>query len=458
MKTRIVTTAPETSEPRRLILFFAGWGMDSRPFTHLGREGYDTAVVWDYSDPEPIPAELLAPYGEICVVAWSFGVPYAARFIAASRDRQPITRCIAVNGTLSPVDDLRGIPADLFHATLRGLTPRSVEKFNRRMTGGGAASALFTSSAPERSIESLAAELERVEADGEAPDPGFDSVYISGADRIIPPDNQHRAWHGRAPIKELGPDSPHMPDFNRILATEMADKRLISISFGRVGSTYEAEAAIQQEAAATLSRLWAEHATPLPDGDLVEFGVGTGMLTRHLRSSGRTIRLYDLAPLSPEVVSADAETMIASMIADGPTAGILSASTIQWFNSPARFLRRALLALPSGAWLGISNFGPTTYRELAPFQQSRPAYMDGDALRDVALKLVAEGVASPDFIAIDGPERVVGFATVRELIAHIRRSGVNATRLPGASAARALLAVAPNTLTYAPSYLLIRKK
>ncbi|MDE6192119.1 MAG: DUF452 family protein, partial [Muribaculum sp.] len=34
----------------KLILIFAGWGMDSNPFREIRLDGYDIAVVWDYRD------------------------------------------------------------------------------------------------------------------------------------------------------------------------------------------------------------------------------------------------------------------------------------------------------------------------------------------------------------------------------------------------------------------------
>ena len=57
----------------RLILVFAGWAMDSRPFAGLQRPGYDIAVLWDYSSLN-IDWSFVGPYSEICVVAWSLGV------------------------------------------------------------------------------------------------------------------------------------------------------------------------------------------------------------------------------------------------------------------------------------------------------------------------------------------------------------------------------------------------
>ncbi|MBD5346718.1 MAG: DUF452 family protein [Bacteroides sp.] len=455
MKTQTVTRLSHRSEPR-LILFFAGWGMDARPFATLGREGYDTAVVWDYADPTPIPADFLDAYREICVVGWSFGVPYAARFIAAEEKRRPITRCVAVNGTLNPVDDSHGIPRAIFEGTLNGLTERTLDKFNRRMAGSAEAAKAFAATAPRRSIADLTEELKRVDADGEAPRVAFDSVYISGADRIIPPRNQRNAWEGLAPITDLGPEGPHLPDFAFILSRETADKSRIGSSFESAGATYDSEAAIQHEVAQHLAELW-HSGTPLPHGDIIEFGTGTGQLTRIL-AADRPMRLYDIAPVSAAVKRADAEIMIGQMIAERPTAGVIAASTIQWFNSPRRFIGRALRAMPPGSRLALSTFGPDTYRELAPFQQSRPAYMSADELREIASALAAEGVAEPDFTVEAGPVRVMEFGTTRRLAEHIRLSGVNATRLNGTAAARALLAAAPTKLTYAPVYIMLRRR
>lgn len=455
MKATVVTRLSLPSEPR-LILFFAGWGMDATPFATLGREGYDTAVVWDYADPAPLPRVLTDRYMEICVVGWSFGVPYAARFIAGEGRRLPVTRCVAVNGTLRPVDDTLGIPRAIFEGTLAGLDERSLAKFYRRMAGSGAAYARFASSLPRRDIEGLAAELRRVETDGPAPDPGFDRVYISGADRIIPPANQRHAWERLgADIVSLGPDAPHMPSFESILRREIADKRVIGDAFAVSASTYESEASIQREMARRLADLWLEAGAPA--GPVVELGAGTGMLTRMI-APGSTVRSYDIAPVAPGVERADGEVEIDRIVAEVAPAGVISASTIQWFNSPERFLRRALSALAPGSLLGVATFGPDTYRELAPFQLARPAYTSGARLAAIASRLVDEGIARPGFTAEDGCRRVLTFPSTRALMDHIRRSGVNAPRVAGPGAARALLAAAPVTLTYHPAYLIVRRR
>lgn len=445
----------ESASPR-LILFFAGWGMDSHPFAGLGRDGYDTAVVWDYADPQPLPLDRLAAYREICVMAWSFGVPYAARFIASHAATLPITRCVAINGTLHPVDDTRGIPEAIFRGTLDNLDHRNLTKFQRRMTGGGDAYARFEAMLPQRTIDSLTEELRRVLYDGAAPDVRFDTVYISGADRIIPPINQRKAWEGHENIIEIGDDAPHMPDFGRIMEHEFADKHRISQSFGDAAATYDEEAEVQREAAAHLAEIWRGIAPK--SARAIEFGTGTGLLSQLIANP---LTRYDIAPLFDDVRRSDAEVDIADMISadsqSGPLAGVIAASTIQWFNSPRRFIARALRAMPSGSVLALSSFGPDTYRELKPFQRRRPTYLSVTELLKTAQGLVDQGLAHNNFIIGEMEPRIIDFGSTRALTAHIRRSGVNATQTPDLTAARALMASGLTTLTYTPVFIALTR-
>ncbi|MDE5744352.1 MAG: DUF452 family protein, partial [Paramuribaculum sp.] len=141
----------------RLIIFFAGWGMDDTPFRNMKFPGYDVAVVWNYSTPG-FAADFWHDYSEICILAWSYGVYYAGRFIE-NHPELPITARIAINGTLYPVDNEKGIPVQIFNATLNALSEPSVKKFYRRMCGSSALYECFMNNLPERSVESLAAEL-----------------------------------------------------------------------------------------------------------------------------------------------------------------------------------------------------------------------------------------------------------------------------------------------------------
>jgi len=47
-----------------------------------------------------------------------------------------ITKSIAINGTLNPIDDSEGIPEQIFLKTLNGWNEQNRIKFNRRIFGG----------------------------------------------------------------------------------------------------------------------------------------------------------------------------------------------------------------------------------------------------------------------------------------------------------------------------------
>jgi len=106
---------------KRLIVIFAGWGMDQRPFLGLERPGYDIMAVWDYRtlDFDPSWTE---GYEEVCVLAWSMGVQAAQLCHNAIAGK--VTARIAVGGTQRPVDDECGIPHEIFSRTLDGLDER----------------------------------------------------------------------------------------------------------------------------------------------------------------------------------------------------------------------------------------------------------------------------------------------------------------------------------------------
>ncbi|MCM1116737.1 MAG: DUF452 family protein [Pseudoflavonifractor sp.] len=439
----------------RLILFFAGWGMDARPFSSLTCEGYNIAVVYDYSSPGPLSLSLLAAYEEICVMAWSFGVPYAARFIAEYQDSLPLTRCVAINGSLFPVDDERGIPTAIFNATINALSDRALTKFRRRMCGSPALLASFMANLPERSLESLADELRRVRADGNAPDPGFDAVYIADEDHIIPTANQHRAWAAHSEVNIIACGA-HLVDFQAIISREFRNKERVARSFDAAAESYAAEATIQRHIASRLAALIDQVELDVSK-PIIEAGTGTGFLARALGYPERPMRLFDIAPQTPAVTRADCETFIPRLIAEKQDAvsGLVSASTIQWFNSPARFISRVTRALPPGAFMALATFTPATYAELRPFQSSRPNYLSSSRLEAIMEEVNTTGPRRCHFSIETGSTETLRFPSTHALARHISLTGVNATQQPSLPAARALLRSGITTLTYQPIYLLV---
>lgn len=195
-----------------LTVLFAGWGMDAEPFRPL--IGPDpTAIVRDYTD---LTAELPFLNGrrgeELRVIGWSMGV-WAAMQVLGER---PVREAIAVNGTPWPIDAERGIPPEIFDATLAGFGEAGLTRFRRRMCGGGEALKDFMAHAPKRGTADLEAELRALgEGIRSKPVPGFvwtRAIACTG-DRIFPQANQLRAF----PFAESRPGA----HWDRALFTEL---------------------------------------------------------------------------------------------------------------------------------------------------------------------------------------------------------------------------------------------
>ena len=450
----------------RLILIFAGWGMDEHPFAGLARAGYDIAVVWDYTDMDFSPV-WTAGYDEVCVLAWSMGVMAAQLCHAQLGPR--VTARITVAGTPRPVDDTTGIPEDIFRATLEGLSEQSVARFMRRMCGGAAAYARFASRAPQRSVESLRAELAAIGRRAAActdAGPRFDHCIVAGRDAIFPPDNQRVAFAGMDTVES---DSPHLPDFQEIIDKFFIDKTLVAERFNAARPSYDDNAEPQKLIADYLANQLADKDTRAILGDaratVLEIGCGTGLLSRRVLDMHPAARLayWDIAADAPDGIdpaaytACDAETRIAD-VAEASLDMILSASTMQWFNSPERFVERALRALRPGGMLVLSTFGSRNMHETAE--------ASGVGLRLADAAVWREAIAAmPDAepVALQQVEMQCRFADAMHALRHLSRTGVNAITRTAANA-RAVAArlqpdpAAPCTLTYAPLFILIRKK
>ena len=57
-----------------LIVVALGWASEPRLVQNIPTEGHDVLVLYDYRTLEPLAAADTAPYGQITLLAWSFGV------------------------------------------------------------------------------------------------------------------------------------------------------------------------------------------------------------------------------------------------------------------------------------------------------------------------------------------------------------------------------------------------
>lgn len=449
MKFKIIHRHPS----ERLILLFAGWGMDPHPFENIRRDGYDLAVVWDYRDLSATWIGELDRYVEIAVFAWSFGVPAASAFIAA-HSSLPVTARIAVNGTAHPVHDTLGIPTEIFNGTLETLDDRNLVRFYRRMCGGSRSYSEFAKRLPARDTCELRDELKAIASRSATPIT-WDKVYISTADLVIPPDNQRRAWDGEAYEQVELDGAPHLPDFKYLLDSTLTDKQLVESRFRGAATTYEANATAQRDIADRML------SCVTPCHRILEIGPGTGYATSRLADLGE-VEAWDLA-LTPAVESLAAEGRITARACDAETALrhlpsgsvdlLFSASTVQWFNSLPAFLRETERVLAPGGKALISTFSPLTMAEIHSVIGSTPRFPSTEAIR----RMIPSARVTEEELSLC-------FPSPADALRHVRLTGVNSLGAATSPAAtRRLLDGYPLTtdgkarLTYRPVYITLHR-
>lgn len=189
----------------RLVLFVLGWAADYRVVEHIGLPGCDVLAVYDYGGGlDDGLAEKIAGYGDVRLLAWSFGVWVAERLLAGVE----LTRAVALNGTPVPVDALYGIEPRRMAVTLRGLKAGGMEAFDRRAYGEhfDRLRPVLSPRPQERNIAELEYLVE-ASAAGHAASLRWDKTIVGSEDLIFPPENMVRYWGSRAEVLPL----PHYP-------------------------------------------------------------------------------------------------------------------------------------------------------------------------------------------------------------------------------------------------------
>lgn len=196
---------------KRLNLFFTGWGMDENPCYNLFQniEG-DVCICYNYTDLS-FDFTLLNAYSEIHLFAWSMGVWAASATFQLIQDL--FERKIALNGTMTPIDDQRGIPTDIFNGTLEHLNEQTLERFNRRMCGTRNQKEWFENHRPKRSVHELKQELQAIKDHVQkikVPNFNWDKVLIGENDLIFPAQAQKKAWEN---VLQIITHDAHLPAF-----------------------------------------------------------------------------------------------------------------------------------------------------------------------------------------------------------------------------------------------------
>ncbi len=434
MKIEFIKRGAET----RLILLFAGWSTDARFYKDCVVEGWDTAVVSDYRD-FSMP-ELPSQYSTIYIFAYSLGV------LAAALSGIKAAARIAICGSEIPVSDEYGIPVAVYNATADGLTAESLKKFHRRMAGDRASIARIEPVLPTAlNIEALKEELYAIAAhqSDESALCKWDRVYIAENDRIFPVNNLERYWSLFPEVVQVKKNASHAIDIAQIIKEVLPDHSAIGDGFSTAVQSYNSNAIVQSEICTRIGEIIAEKISEKNSliDSVLEIGVGQGLLTevwkKMLHPSKATF--VDLLPiptfgvaLTEESVAADAEQWLNNSTEKFDV--ILSASTIQWFADPIGFIQTVKDHLNPGGFAIISTFTKGNLRQL-------------DAIRPCPLiyRSVEEYKEIPG-VKIESWTRTLQFPSSREMLMHLRRTGVTPRHTPTPIPLSSL----PDKLTYHP--------
>lgn len=199
-----------------LIVFFAGWSFDSNPFQNLSVQNYDILFVYDYNNLElPQELNLLNNYKNKYLITWSMGVFVAYLFRNLFND---FAKKIAINGTVTPVDNEFGIPIKMFELTLKHAQIGLRGKFYQNVFKTEDEYNLYSLNSVKRSIENRVSELENLysfiknnhNSDYEK---FYDIAFVSDFDKIIPPKNQIKS-HEKNNVQIINLPFGHFPFYN----------------------------------------------------------------------------------------------------------------------------------------------------------------------------------------------------------------------------------------------------
>ena len=210
------------NQSKKVILFFAGWGMDWHPFSHLSTSEYDVVIFYNYTNLEadfPLH-KTLQEASQINIIAFGTGVWAASSMFdryfyqlsqkgrfRSLRILKKINKSIALNGTLCPVSNIWGIPQRLFNSTLSALnkeldtnkytmgSSKCIKKYLWRMCKNEDEYNKYLSAPSQRGLEDVRNELMALKENYIFSNSIFWNKIVIGSDDIsIPAKNQLRFW------------------------------------------------------------------------------------------------------------------------------------------------------------------------------------------------------------------------------------------------------------------------
>jgi malonyl-CoA O-methyltransferase len=198
--------------------------------------------------------------------------------------------------------------------------------------------------------------------------------------------------------------------------------------FRRGLSTYQEAAHVQRRMAQTLCELLLKTTPVRQFGTVLDLGCGTGLLTDAFASAchWNALHLYDLLDecqslhaQRPKTLFHQADLNTCDTYSEADL--ILSGATFQWIHDLDVLLSRLHRALKPGGLLAFSTFGPRNLKEVHAIQNSGLVYL---STVELAEKLSGAGF---ELLHLEGTQEVLTFASPRDVLEHLKATGVTAS-------------------------------
>ena len=217
------------------------------------------------------------------------------------------------------------------------------------------------------------------------------------------------------------------------LSCSRVNQTRVRQSFRRGLSSYHEHATAQADIAVRLALLLRQSGAPKHFETALEFGCGTGHLTRQLMKGFGLghLTLNDLvAEVAPGLGALVEHRVETTDFSFGPIEAvplpdelelIASASTVQWVADVPSLMARLCARLRPGGWLALSGFGCAQFYQLRALGSgaAAPGYFDAEAWAGMMPK-------GMELVQVQQEQIVLEFESALALLKHLRRTGVNA--------------------------------
>lgn len=398
-------------------VFFGGFACDERLLDALELPNTDVCFVYDYRD--AVFAADFSQYAQLYVAAWSLGVKVADVVCA---DMPNVKIRTAICGTPTPVDAERGIPPEIFDATLSGFDAQAFKKFLRRICGDVPENAeLMCPRTPGECADELRF-LSEFSAANPEPKSRWDYAFGCSSDRIFSVSALEKSFENVS-VWEGAHLNPKL--FSYALSIPHTGGRF-SDAFKRAAPRYNKRSVVQKNVALFLREKLCALFPERHFNRAFEFGCGTGFLSTQIKKHivcGEFV-LNDLSlGLCAEAAQSLGGSFCAGPVAEVDIGGspdlILSASSLQWIPDRARLYKKLYKAAAKNAVIALGSFGPDNFAEFAKFGYSPAVY---DTFDEFCSQVSAAGFK----IVLSGEDKFSFlFKSPAEVLRHVRDTGVN---------------------------------